>query len=191
MKSGGGLQACTPVAERVDPRHAQALRCIADWVGSVAGGSGFAGGRAACIGDAIASADDAFGVSVGRESIGLYSATDVRGFSAIEAGNVRFDGVYVDPATQPSQRLLRTTNIRAGVSAQGFAFPAPRVLGGLSLPGLYRPENFLLFLTATSRFGVVPDTPGWANIIPTRLFGSLLSISIKTGKYFPVHILPA
>ena len=142
--------------------------------------------------NAIASADDAFGVSVGRESIGLYSATDVRGFSAIEAGNVRFDGVYVDPATQPSQRLLRTTNIRAGVSAQGFAFPAPTGIRRVVVAGgSIGRENFLLFRTVTSRFGVVPDTPGSADIIPTRLFGSLLSISIKTGKYFPVHILPA
>jgi len=75
--------------------------------------------------NAVQAADDAFGISVGHESIGLYSSTDVRGFSAIDTGNVRFEGLYVDAVNLPSQRLLDSTSIRVGIAAQGFLFPAP------------------------------------------------------------------
>ena len=42
--------------------------------------------------NAVTSADDAFGNNVGTENIGLYNALEVRGLSAIDAGNVRLDG---------------------------------------------------------------------------------------------------
>src|SRR5262245_48620736 len=38
--------------------------------------------------------EDAFGRSIGNESIGIYNEADVRGFSPIEAGNVRLEGLY-------------------------------------------------------------------------------------------------
>ena len=40
--------------------------------------------------------EDAFGRSIGSESIGIYNEGDVRGFSPIEAGNVRIEGLYFD-----------------------------------------------------------------------------------------------
>src|SRR5665213_318891 len=46
--------------------------------------------------NAVADAADAFGMVVDRESIGLYSAGNVRGFSPVQAGNVRIDGLYFD-----------------------------------------------------------------------------------------------
>ena len=44
--------------------------------------------------DAVAEALDAFGTGVGRETIGLYSAGNARGFSPIQAGNLRIEGLY-------------------------------------------------------------------------------------------------
>jgi len=46
--------------------------------------------------NAVRSAGDAFGTSIGRETIGLYNAGNVRGFSPTAAGNVRIDGLYFD-----------------------------------------------------------------------------------------------
>jgi iron complex outermembrane recepter protein len=40
--------------------------------------------------------EDAFGRSIGNESIGIYNEGDVRGFSPIEAGNVRLEGLYFE-----------------------------------------------------------------------------------------------
>ena len=37
----------------------------------------------------VSTADDAFGITLGPESLGLYNAGNVRGFSPLTAGNVR------------------------------------------------------------------------------------------------------
>lgn len=75
--------------------------------------------------NAVTQAEDAFGFSVGRESLGLYSANSIRGFSPFAAGNVRIEGLYFDPFITLIQRLRRSTSIRVGLSAQGYPFPSP------------------------------------------------------------------
>jgi iron complex outermembrane receptor protein len=75
--------------------------------------------------NAVTAAEDAFGSSVGNESIGLYSPSQVRGFSPVMAGNVRVEGVYIDRQGVISQRLVEASTIRVGLSAQGYPFPAP------------------------------------------------------------------
>lgn len=75
--------------------------------------------------NAVRQAEDAFGTSVGRESIGLYNSSSVRGFSPVAAGNARIEGLYFDQVWGLSSRIRRSTNIRVGISAQGYPFPAP------------------------------------------------------------------
>ena len=70
-------------------------------------------------------AEDAFGTSVGRETIGLYNSSSVRGFSPVAAGNARIEGLYFDQVWGLTPRIRRSTNIRVGISAQGYPFPAP------------------------------------------------------------------
>jgi iron complex outermembrane recepter protein len=73
----------------------------------------------------VASAEDAFGLTLGLESIGMYSPGQVRGFSPQTAGNVRIDGLYFDEQGSLSHRVIEGSTIRVGVSAIGYAFPAP------------------------------------------------------------------
>jgi iron complex outermembrane receptor protein len=81
--------------------------------------------------NAVTQAEDAFGFSVGRESLGIYNAGNARGFSPIAAGNVRIDGLYFDPAPEFANpaglpgTLVDSTAIRVGLSAQGYPFAAP------------------------------------------------------------------
>jgi iron complex outermembrane receptor protein len=75
--------------------------------------------------NAITSADDAFGLTLGLESVGIYSPGLVRGFSPITAGNVRIDGMYFDLQGAPSNRVVEGSTIRVGISEIGYAFPAP------------------------------------------------------------------
>ena len=77
--------------------------------------------------NAVAEASDAFGTTVGREEIGLYSASSARGFSPSQAGNLRIDGLYFDQINQakPASRIVRGSSVHVGISAQGFPFPAP------------------------------------------------------------------
>ena len=75
--------------------------------------------------NAVTAAEDAFGTSIGNETIGLYSSSQVRGFSPVTAGNVRIEGVYLDRQGYVAMRLVSGSTIRVGLSAQGYPFPAP------------------------------------------------------------------
>ncbi len=83
--------------------------------------------------NAVTNADDAFGQSVGNERVGLYSGEDVRGFSPVEAGNGRIEGLYFAQASAPGQRAISGSMIRVGLSAQGYAFPSPTGIVDYSL----------------------------------------------------------
>lgn len=73
----------------------------------------------------ITQASDAFGTSVGDESIGLYSGGNVRGFSAFAAQNVRIEGLYFDNQGPLSDAVRAGSTIQVGISALGYPFPAP------------------------------------------------------------------
>lgn len=75
--------------------------------------------------NAAQTADDAFGTSIGNERVGLYSSSDIRGFSPIVAGNVRLDGLYFDRPAGYTDRMVQNSVIRVGLTAQDFLFPAP------------------------------------------------------------------
>lgn len=75
--------------------------------------------------NAVKQADDAFGTAIGNEKVGIYNGDDVRGFSPIQAGNARIDGLYFDKVGDENDRLQESSRIRVGIAAQGFAFPAP------------------------------------------------------------------
>ena len=75
--------------------------------------------------NAIADAEDAFGSNDGGETLGIYSPNSVRGFSPIDAGNVRLEGLYFDRQGDFSPRLVEGNRIRVGPSAVSYPFPAP------------------------------------------------------------------
>jgi iron complex outermembrane recepter protein len=73
----------------------------------------------------ISSADDAYGLTLGLESVGLYNPGLVRGFNPQAAGNVQIDGLYFDQQGALSNRVIEDSAIKVGVSEIGYAFPAP------------------------------------------------------------------
>lgn len=75
--------------------------------------------------NAVTQAEDAFGFTVGKESLGLYTTSNVRGFSPVAAGNVRIDGLYFDQVFRLTNRISPSTSIKVGLSAQGSPFPSP------------------------------------------------------------------
>lgn len=83
--------------------------------------------------NAVTQAEDAFGTSVGNDSIGIYNDYDVRGFSPVDAGNVRIEGLYFDQQAGLSGRVSDGSTIRVGISAQNYAFPAPTGIADQSL----------------------------------------------------------
>lgn len=121
--------------------------------------------------NAVTAAEDAFGSSIGNESIGLYSPAQVRGFSPVTAGNVRIEGVYVDRQGAIATRLVDGSTVRVGLTAQGYPFPAPTgivdyrlrkpgdeavvsVLGGVFAYGAPSIEVDAQFPIIAGRFGI-------------------------------------
>ena len=65
--------------------------------------------------NAVTAAQDAFGVSVGTERIGIYNDRDVRGFSPVTAGNVRVDS----PPFHLRAQRIKLTRTRLGIEVDG------------------------------------------------------------------------
>lgn len=86
--------------------------------------------------NAVTGAEDAFGSSVGNETIGLYSASQIRGFSPVTAGNVRLEGIYLDRQGWIVQRLVERSTVRIGLTALGYPFPAPTGIVDYKLRGV-------------------------------------------------------
>jgi iron complex outermembrane recepter protein len=90
-------------------------------------------------GNVVTRASDAFGVSIGVEALGLYSAGQVRGFDPLAAGNARIDGLYFDlqgipfPYGPLPPPLVEDARIRIGLAGAGYAFPAPTGIVDFSL----------------------------------------------------------
>jgi len=87
--------------------------------------------------NALTSAQDAFGTTVGNESIGLYSTNNVRGFDPIQASNARIEGLYFDRQAEIPNRIINGSSVRVGISAQSYLFPAPTGIVDyrLNIPG--------------------------------------------------------
>jgi iron complex outermembrane receptor protein len=81
----------------------------------------------------VSNAQDAFGITLGPESLGLYNPGSVRGFNPILAGNARIDGLYFDQQGSMFDRLVTDTRIRVGLSAVHFPWPAPSGIVDYSL----------------------------------------------------------
>ena len=84
--------------------------------------------------NAVTAAQDAFGSSVGFQTVGLYSPIDARGFSPQEAGNLRIEGLYFDQETWISPEcMVRDSAMRIGIAAQSYSFSSPTGIADLKL----------------------------------------------------------
>ena len=88
----------------------------------------------------VTAAQDAFGTTIGDDSIGLYSSKNARGFSPKDAGNMRIEGLFFDQQTMHfgfAGQLTKSTTMRVGLSAQSYPAPAPTGIADvrLRLPG--------------------------------------------------------
>ena len=100
--------------------------------------------------NAVTQAEDAFGFSIGRESVGIYSSGNARGFSPTAAGNVRIDGLYFDPQASLTNALTHSVSIKVGLTAQGYPFTAP---SGVVDYALTRPTRGLSVIANADSYG--------------------------------------
>jgi iron complex outermembrane receptor protein len=117
--------------------------------------------------NAVRSADDAFGTSVGNQQIGLYNVGDVRGFSPITAGNIRVEGLSVTEHGGFTGRVVSGSTIRVGLTAQSYPFLAPTGIADFALrssgneavlsPVLYLGPNGTRGLDVDTQLPIVRD----------------------------------
>lgn len=74
---------------------------------------------------AVGQAADAFGMRVGVEQIGLYSESQVRGFSLQDAGNYRLNGAYFAKSSNLVDPVLSGVITRVGINALDSDYAAP------------------------------------------------------------------
>ncbi|HEX5182401.1 MAG TPA: TonB-dependent receptor [Allosphingosinicella sp.] len=119
--------------------------------------------------NAVAAADDAFGLTVGADQIGLYDAGNVRGFSPVTAGNIRVDGLSVVQHGGFTDRIVAGSVIRVGITAQNYPFPAPTGIADFSL----RTAGDTPLVSAVATLGPVGnyqiEVDGQAPIVPGHL----------------------
>jgi iron complex outermembrane receptor protein len=142
--------------------------------------------------NAVASASDAFGQSVGNERIGIYSTFEVRGFSPVDAGNTRIEGLYFAPIDAPPSRLVQGSRVRVGLTAQGYPFPAPTGIVDYSLtaaaPGELLTVSFehaqygSLLANMDARLALGDELTGYAG-------GTIRRQNRHEGGNFKSHIL--
>jgi iron complex outermembrane receptor protein len=149
----------------------------------------------------LTSAGDAFGTSVGRETFGIYTANQVRGFSPTAAGNSRIQGVYFDQIGMTSRSNRLGSSVKVGLGTIESPFPAPTGVVDLSLrvPGdkglgsatiglqeLYKASfDFEKELPISKRFGVTLGGVFEAHNIVSGDRGRNWGLGI-TGRWEPV-----
>lgn len=134
--------------------------------------------------NAVKAAGDAFGTSVGNEKIGLYSASDVRGFSPTAAGNIRIEGLAVTDHGGFTNRFVSGSTIRVGLTAQGYPFPAPTGIADYSLrnPGSEAVLSPIVYLGPYDTAAI--DLDGQLPILGDRL-SLVAGLSYKYEENFP------
>ena len=133
--------------------------------------------------NAVTNAEDGFGSSVGTETIGVYSASQVRGFSPVTAGNVRLEGVYFDRQGYIAQRLVERSTVRIGLTALGYPFPAPTGIVDYKLRGVG--ERPLISVVAGSYAYGAPVLEVDAQLpISGKRLGLAVGASIANEEYY-------
>lgn len=132
--------------------------------------------------NAVASAEDAFGTSVGHETIGLYDDGNVRGFSPSSAGNIRMEGMYFDIQGGLSPRILGGEVIHVGPSTQGYLFPAPTGIADLSLRTVGA-KPVISTIVSTDSFGTASLEVDAQIPIDGKRFGVATGFGVASNGY--------
>jgi len=140
----------------------------------------------------VKSADDAFGLTLGLESVGLYSPGSVRGFSPISAGNVRIDGMYFDLQGPPSERVVEGSTIHVGVGEIGYPFPAPTGIADYNLRNVGGDKPSATVIASVGPYdawGISVDGSipliGQKLVLPIGISTQVTTQSSEDGAYYP------
>jgi iron complex outermembrane receptor protein len=119
----------------------------------------------------IGQADNAYGLRVGNEEIGLYDTESIRGFALDSGANYRLDGAFFSAFTERAGRSEASAAIQAGPNLFAARFPSPTGVVDLVTDHAASPPLNLILradgfgsLEAVGRaaFQLSPDASIWA-----------------------------
>ena len=135
--------------------------------------------RAQATANAVRSAADAFGVTAGDESIGVYDETSVRGFDLEAAGNYRLNGTYFVKSSGVSSFFLESRIVRIGFNTLNSVLPGPSGLVDYQLRDPRKDEPSLLTV------GLDVFRQPYAEIlVKHRSLNDRLSLALGAGAVF-------
>ena len=131
--------------------------------------------------NAINSADDAFGTTIGLEQTGIYTDNDTRGFSPLKAGNARIEGIYYDPVGTLPGRLKASTSIRVGFAAEEYPFQAPTGIVEFRLRPYPEKRGLSIGLNRTQYAGAIGELDTRLPIVEDH-FGLLIGAALANTR---------
>ena len=148
--------------------------------------------------NAITSASDAFGTSIGNETIGLYRENNVRGFSPITAGNRRLEGLYFDLGGNGlTPRWTSRSVVRVGLPSLNYPFPAPSGIVDYSLRSSGDSTEASAAIGMSEFGGYFAEVDARIAIEPERLSAAIgghyqrrYFADGRHGDYFALSLLP-
>lgn len=146
----------------------------------------------------ITSASDAFGTSIGNETIGLYRDNNVRGFSPITAGNRRLEGLYFDMGGNGlTQRWTSRSAVRVGLPSLNYPFPAPSGIVDYSLRPSGDSTEASVAVGLSEFGGHLAEVDARVSIVPERLSAAIGGhyqrrdfADGRHGDFFALALLP-
>lgn len=129
----------------------------------------------------VVSADDAFGLTLGLESTGIYNPGGVRGFNPQAAGNVRIDGLYFDQQGELSNRVIEGSTIRVGITELEYAFPAPTGIVDYDLRHATDGKPTATVIAQAGPFGVRSVSVDGSLPIISKELQLPLGVAVQTG----------
>lgn len=132
--------------------------------------------------NATVSAEDAFGSSIGNESVGIYASGTVRGFSAYDAGNARIEGLYYNESGAITDLLQSGSDIRVGLAAFGYPFPAPTGIVDTKLSRIDVEKPVLSVRLASGQY-LGPDATAELSVPLTDTFGIKGAVGYFDDQY--------
>lgn len=134
--------------------------------------------------NAARSAGDAFGTNLGNEKVGIYTQIDVRGFNPVSAGNLRLEGLYIDFRTPPPPHMPSGSQVRVGLTAQSYPFPAPTGIVDFSLRPVGDKDYVTTLLSAGPHRAYDVEVDAGQVITPGKL-GIAWAFSLKRDEDQP------
>lgn len=146
----------------------------------------------------ITSASDAFGTSIGNETIGLYRDSNVRGFSPITAGNRRIEGLYFDLGGNGlTPRWTSRSVVRVGLPSLNYPFPAPSGIVDYSLRPSGDATEASVGIGMSEFGGYFAEVDSRVSLVPERLSAAIgghyqrrYFADGRHGDYFALALLP-